>query len=262
MTIVWLLEDEDAAPLASELRELARQDVKVSFTQPAPKQGQAMNQGFERLVHLLRGVKIGVALGGGAARGMSHLGVLKALATSGIIVDAITVDLISGQAVVRDTGDAVRGIIESINLPVLSLPIHRDGQALVDGGLINNVPADVLVKKGCNFVIAVSVTAKMELEFAHNRPDTPTIQMKRASTLQTVLRSYLVQSTNINAIGVQPADIVIEPDVTAFDLTAFKRTDELAEVGEQATVQAIPKIRELLAQLDGKLFARSSQNEN
>lgn len=35
---------------------------------------------------------------------------------------------------------------------------HRR-QALVDGGLGNNVPADVLVRKGCNFVIAVSVTA-------------------------------------------------------------------------------------------------------
>ena len=85
----------------------------------------------------------------------------------------ITVDLIGGRAVVRESGDAVHAITESINLPILSKPIFRDGQALVDGGLIDNVPADVLTRKGCNFVIAVSVTAKMELEFANNRPDTP-----------------------------------------------------------------------------------------
>ena len=130
-------------------------------------------------------------------------------------------------------------IIESINLPVLSPPINREGQALVDGGLINNVPADVLVSRGCNFVIAVSVTTKMQHEFAKNRPGTPTSKMKRASTLQTVLRSYLVQSVNMNSIGVQPADMVIEPDVSEFQLTEFTKTDQLSAVGEAATLEVV-----------------------
>jgi NTE family protein len=167
---------------------------------------------------------------------------------------AITVDLISGKAVVRESGDAVHGIVESINLPVLSKPINRHGEVLVDGGLINNVPADVLTMKGCNFVIAVSVTAKMELEFAKNRSDTPVQKMRSASAIQTLLRSYLVQSHNMNSIGVQPADFVIEPDVTCFELSEFTRTDELAVVGEQATLEAIPQIQKLLNRLDGELF--------
>src|SRR4029077_3692830 len=40
-------------------------------------------------VHDLRGVRVGVALGGGAARGLSHLGVLKVLERNGIVVDMI-----------------------------------------------------------------------------------------------------------------------------------------------------------------------------
>ena len=78
---------------------------------------------------------------------------------------SVTVDLVSGNSVVRERGDAVHAILESINLPVLSVPIVRNGQALIDGGLVNNIPADVLVSMGCNFVIAVSVTAKMETRF-------------------------------------------------------------------------------------------------
>ena len=163
------------------------------------------------------GNQIGVALGGGAARGMAHLGVLKVLEDN--------------------------GIMESINLPVLATPINRSGQALVDGGLINNVPADVLVSRGCNFVIAVSVTTKMEHEFAKNRPAMPTSKMKSASTLQTVLRSYLVQSVNMNSIGVQPADIVIEPDVSEFELTEFTKTDQLSAVGEETTMASLSKIK-------------------
>ena len=66
---------------------------------------------------------------------------------------------------VREVGDATNGVLESINLPPLSLPIIESGQALVDGGLLNNVPANVLVAKGCNFVIASTVTAKLEKDF-------------------------------------------------------------------------------------------------
>ncbi len=331
--ILWLLEPGEHAPSAPELWKLAKRQISVSFGSASGKEGKVLFNGFERLVHLVRGLKIGVALGGGAARGMAHIGVLKALEDSGITVDMIagtsagamtgtlyaagfdpdflvdrfvsdltpsrlfrwlpkgdqwyllykyrlgrfdpmlrnylkdlrmeqlavpmhtvTVDLIGGKPVVRDTGDAVHAILESINLPVLSTPINRQGQALVDGGLINNVPADVLVSKGCNFVIAVSVTATMETEFARNRPDTPDDRMRSASTIQTILRSFLVQNRNINAIGVEPADVVIEPDVTGFDLTHFTRTDELAAIGESTTKEAIPEIKRLLSRLDGQLF--------
>lgn len=333
ITLVWLLEDEDCAPLATELRELVSGDIKLSYQEPFENQALALRFGIERLVHLLRGVKIGVALSGGAARGMAHLGVLKALEQNGIFPDmiagtsagamngtlcasgldvdylvgrfvndlhpnwwfrvlprgdqwyllnkyrwgkfdpmlrkylgdkqleqlpipmhTITVDLISGKAIIRESGDSVHAIVESINLPVLATPINRDGKALVDGGLIKNIPVDVLVEKGCNFVIAVSVTAKMELEFADNTPDTPTSDMKSASTIQTLMRGYLVQSADRHEFGVQQADVVIEPDTTRFDLTAFTKTDELAKVGEEAAMQALPGIKQLLSRLDGKLF--------
>jgi predicted acylesterase/phospholipase RssA len=331
--LVWLLEGGEAAPPAAELRSLAHGDVKVCLDSPTSERGRIVFEGLERLVHLMRGLQIGVALGGGAARGMAHLGVLPALARNGIVVDmiagtsagamtgtllsaglspeflidrfaadlrpglpfrwlprgdqwdllykyrrgrfdpmlrkyigdlrleqlylpmhTITVDLVGGSEVVRSRGDAVHAIVESINLPLLSTPIRRDGEALVDGGLINNVPANVLAEKGCNFVIAVSVTAKMESEFAKNRPDTPADRMRRASTIQTLLRSYLVQSHSVNALGVQPADFVIEPDVTGFELSAFGETPAIAAVGDQTAGGVIAPIRTMLARLDPQLF--------
>jgi predicted acylesterase/phospholipase RssA len=173
-------------------------------------------------------------------------------------IRSVTVDLVRGQPVVRDRGDAVDSILESINIPVFSRPICREGRALVDGGLVNNIPADVLVTSGCNFVIAVSVTAELEAEFAKNRPDTPTSEMGSASALQTMLRSYLVQNVNMNSVGVRPADVVIEPAVAGVDLSEFSRTRELAALGEEAAVEVIPKIKSLLAQLDDQLFPGNS----
>ena len=334
INLVWILdEEEQVSPLAPKLDKLVSHEFKMTFSDPWPKLGFALQNGFERLVHQLRGIRIGLALGGGGARGMAHLGVLSALEESGIVIDMIagtsagamtgvlygagyeteyltqsfvkdltpgrlfrmmphgndlyllykyrrghfdwmlrrylqdwtlqqlpvpvrtvTVDLVSGKPIVRNRGDATHSILESINLPVLSKPINYRGQALVDGGLVNNVPADVLVRNGCNFIIAVSVTAHLEPHFAKNRPDTPTKEMSSASTLQTVLRSYLVQNVNMNSVGVQPADVVIEPDMTGFGLTEFSRADEFAVVGQSTATQAIPNIKNLLKQLDTELF--------
>jgi len=308
-------------------------DFKIADAPFAHPFGPSISNGLERLVHDLRGIRIGVALGGGAARGMAHLGVLKALEQNGIVVDmiagtsagamtgilyssgidpdnnadrfatdlrpgwifrhlphgnhwylvhkyrlgqfdpmlrkylhdwrleqlavpclSVTVDLVGGNSVVRERGDAVHAILESINLPVLSAPIVREGQVLIDGGLVNNIPADVLVSMGCNFVIAVSVTAKLEREFCDIRTDRPGRAGKRPAIIPTLLRSLLVQNYSLNAFGVQPADVVIEPDVTGFDMTAFMRAKELAAIGEAAALEQVPKIRQLLARLDPQLF--------
>ncbi len=333
--VVWVLDDTSClAPHTPELSGLVERDFKIALSEAPTDHGNLLPLGLERIIHHLRGVRIGIALGGGAARGMAHLGVLKALEQNGIYVDMIagtsagamvgtlyaygldcdsltehfaqdlrlpwlfrrlpgggywyllykyrrrqfdpmlrkymgdarleqlplpmrtvTVDLVRGAPVVRETGDAVRGIVESINLPGLASPIVGESEALVDGGVVDNIPADVLVSQGCNFVIASSVTAKMEEEFAGMFADARTDRPRKPSMLKVMMRAQLVQSVNMNAVGVQPADFVVEPDVTAFDLSEFERTEELAAVGEHAACEGIPRLKQLLAELDPQLFA-------
>jgi NTE family protein len=334
ISVAWLIGGESSVVSAvPNLPEVAARDFKIHETPPKLPSGRSLANGLERLVHDLRGVRVGVALGGGAARGLSHLGVLKALESSGIVVDmiagtsagamtgimysagldpdynaesfatdlqpswafrrlpqgnywyllykyrrgqfdpmlrkylhdwkleqlavpcvSVTVDLVSGNSVVRERGDAVHAILESINLPVLSAPIVRNGQALIDGGLVNNIPANVLVSMGCNFVIAVSVTAKLETSFCDIKPEKPALSKDRPGIVPTILRSLLVQNYNLNAFGVQPADVVIEPDATGIDPSEFMKAKELTAIGEAAALEQIPKIRRLLNRLDPLLF--------
>src|SRR4029453_13869219 len=274
------------APLVPELRDFASREFKICESPLPHPWGKVHSSSMERLINYLRGIRMGVALGGGASRGMAHLGVLNAFDQHGIVVDviagtsvgamtgvlysagldcqylssalrtflkppgifrqlprgvywsllykyrrgqfepmlrkylrdwnleqlavpcfAVTADMVSGQAVVRDQGDAVHAICESINLPMLSAPICRNGQALIDGGVMNNIPADVLTFQGCNFVIAVTVSANIPRQFGPNKPDTPTLSMRIPSSLQTLLRTLEVQNCSLNAIGVRPAEV-------------------------------------------------------
>ena len=78
--------------------------------------------------------------------------------------------------------------------------------------------------------------------------------MKSASIIKTILRTYVVQNVNMNSVGVAPADFVIQPDVTEFDLDEFSRAKEMAEIGAETTHQAIPKLKKYLMELDKELF--------
>ncbi len=335
--IVWVLDSSSRiAPYVPELHGLAQRDFKLSFDAPGANQNNLLQHGFERIIHHLRGIQIGLALGGGAARGMAHLGVLKALEQHGIYIDmlsgtsagamvgilyaagldsdyiahrfktelqpswffrqlpgggywyllykyrwrqfdsmlrkylgharmeqlmlptfTVSVDLVKGESVVREANDATIGVMESINLPPLSLPIIESGQALVDGGLLNNVPANVLVAKGCNFVIASTVTAKLERDFEGIRSK---VSGRWLSTIQVIMRQAMVQDYNMNSVGVQPADFVLAPDVTSFDMSEFTRADEMARIGEATTNASVAELRKMLSRLDFKLFETGGSN--
>jgi predicted acylesterase/phospholipase RssA len=336
--LVWILShDEPAPPWVPDLYELAARDFKIYSGAIKPAQGKLLQQGVERLVHFLRGVQIGLALGGGAARGMAHMGVLKSLEQHGIYVDmlagtsagamvgtlygsgmdpgyvterfkndlrppwffrrlpgggywyllykyrwrqfdpmlrkylnslrmeqlvipvtTIAVDLVDGVALVRDSGDATNNILESINLPPLSLPIVQLGQAVVDGGLLNNVPANTLVAKGCNFVIASTVTAQLEKDFMGIRSKKHLGVSRFIATIQVIMRQNMIQSYSMNAVGVKPADFVIAPNVTSFDISEFTRADEMAVIGERTTNESVHQLKAMLSKLDPKLFPLKS----
>ena len=333
--LVWILNhDAPAPPYVEELAAFAARDFKTCTGELKPNQGKLLQQGVERIVHYLRGVQIGLALGGGAARGMAHLGVLKALEEHGIYADMlagtsagamvggiyaagfdpgfttdcfkndlrppwffrrlpgggywyllskyrfrrfgpmlrkylddlrmeqlvipvlmVSVDLVDGVPLVRDRGDATHNILESINLPPLALPIVQREQAVVDGGLLNNVPANALVARGCNFVIASTVTAKLEKDFMGIRSKKSPGAGRLITSVQVMMRQNMIQSHSMNAVGVEPADFVIAPDVTSFDISEFTRADEMAAIGEETTNASVHRIKAMLSKLDPKLFA-------
>jgi hypothetical protein len=71
---------------------------------------------------------------------------------------------------------------------------------------------------------------------------------------QVIMRAYMIQSHSMNAVGVEPADFVIAPDVTSFDITEFARADEMAAIGEDATHASVERVKAMLSRLDPQLF--------
>jgi predicted acylesterase/phospholipase RssA/CRP-like cAMP-binding protein len=335
--VVWLLDaGRTVAPRWHAAWSLPQRHSVIE-----PEDSFRGGQSVARLARRLRGVTLGLALAGGGARGMAHLGVLRAFDRAGIGFDVmagtscgamagityaagytpdfaveaytrdltppwpfrliprgtnwyllskyrsgawesmlrkyfhdwrleefaipfatLTVDLVRGTEVVRDSGDAVHAMLESINLPGVARPINRDGMALVDGGILNNLPADLLTMRGADFVVAVDVTTRLKAEFAGSRPETPTEKMRRAGTLETLFRVLDVQARGLNAFHTRSVDLMIEPDTSAFTFVDFTKTPRLAEVGEAVAEQAVPRLKELLADLKQRTAASRAKAGN
>jgi NTE family protein len=112
----------------------------------------------------------------------------------------------------------------------------------------------VLVAKGCNFVIASTVTAKLEKDFIGVRSKGNSRNSRLLPTIQVMMRQRMIQDHTMNAGGVQPADFIVAPDLTSFDLSEFTRAEEMTLIGETTTNAAVDELNRMLGKLDPKLF--------
>jgi NTE family protein len=129
---------------------------------------------------------------------------------------------------------------------------------LVDGGVRNNLPADVLAESGVDFVVGVDVSSRVRNEFAGNRPGMPTLKMKNPGALDTLFRIFESLAHNMGKIRNRAVDFWIKPDTSQFGLAEFHRTTEIAAVGEAAANEAMAQLKQRLVELEKRLLQHPS----
>jgi len=133
----------------------------------------------------------------------------------------VATDLEKGQIVVFDHGPIAPAVRASMSLPGTYDPVRLDGRLFADGGILNNVPVDVVKAMGADVVIAVRVGPKAEDKV----PETIGGIANRSITLmmQALERPRLSQ-----------AEVVILPDTEGLTAADFRKSDEFAKRGYQA----------------------------
>jgi len=132
----------------------------------------------------------------------------------------VSVDLIKGEIVVFDTGSLVLAIRATTAFPGILTPVSFQDKILVDGGVLNNLPVDLVRSEGLDLVLAVDV----EREHAERKP---------RSIFDVVYRSFTIMTTQQRRASLQYADVVFRPDVghiLAFDIGKIR---ECIEAGER-----------------------------
>jgi NTE family protein/lysophospholipid hydrolase len=296
---------------------------------------------YERLARFLTGTAIGLTLGGGFARGLAHLGVLRALRELGIPVDAIggasmgalvgaqwaldwepgriveemsrtfgesfddmtipflafkrggkagrivrgffhetriedmwmpyfcvSANLNRSEVTVHTSGSLGRAVLASSRAPGIFPPVVIDGELHVDGGVINNVPVDIM--KGFSnggLVIGVDVSPPHELNEVQDYGDdvagwraawsrfNPTREKRvyRPSILLVLMRIIEFGGIAYRRQKAELADVYISPDVLRFKRNEFHAASQIADAGYEA---AHARLREWLATAPDRVRTR------
>lgn len=169
-----------------------------------------------------------------------------------IPMEVMAVDLTTGREVVLRDGLVADAIRASMSVPGVFEPVARDGMRLVDGGILNNVPVDVLCRSNIDVKIAVDVLPS----FPQNKlGQEPVVQPFETALLprsmQQVMNSFMIMIAEITEYRLKlcAPEVVIRPEIPAKVslLTGFERAKEVIAAGEAATLAAIPKIKELIS---------------
>lgn len=149
----------------------------------------------------------------------------------------VAVDLTSGEEIILGDGRVAPAVRASASIPAIFLPVRYHDRVLVDGGVRNNVPANVARSMGADVVVAVDVSS-----YDKRLGEPP------KNLVQVFMASYdIMQEAQVSRV-LQDADVIIKPDVTrmrGFDLDHVR---EFVEVGRAAAKEALPQIQARLAE--------------
>ena len=270
----------------------------------------------------IAGIRLGLALGAGGARGWAHIGVLKVLEEAGIHIDMISgtsmgalvggiyaatasveklklstidhiltkadtrrkifdytlprqglfrgnkaaqlvrnavnnadfmdlmiptylvgVDILNEEEVIFETGDVTNAVRSSIAIPAVFSPFKHQGRWMVDGGLLNPVPVDVLLRKGADMVIAVCIESK---------PSETKPLKKKPSIKQIISQTISIVHGRATSDFVKNADLVLYPDVGAYAWDDFHQGIALMRCGMEECFGRLPDIKKMITEKQGR----------
>ena len=163
----------------------------------------------------------------------------------------VAVDLNSGQEVHLREGSVIEALRATVSVPGLLAPVERDGQRLVDGGLLNNLPVDVVREMGADVVLAVDVCPPTETFSFGQAFENKRFLSGSIGGLIAVLGdsiNILIRQQRKTKLIQSTPDILlspnISPDVNA--ITGYHKAGSLISLGEESTCSIIPDLREAL----------------
>ena len=160
----------------------------------------------------------------------------------------VAADIQNGESLVLRKGALVPALCASNAFPGLFDAVELGGRFLIDGGILNNVPVDVIKVLTTSPVLAVDVSQpKTERVDLGDKKEGLLHRLAGAVTQQVTLpvamlrKSYIVAQSFITEVRLtmHPPDLLVCPDLGDFGIFDFGDIDRAVAVGYQATLAAL-----------------------
>jgi NTE family protein/lysophospholipid hydrolase len=154
----------------------------------------------------------------------------------------VSSNLTRAEPMVHREGPVWKAIRASLAIPGVFAPVLAGTELLVDGGVLNNLPGDVVRQLGGGWVIAVDVSLERDLEVRDAILPPPwkvllnwlnpfAKRIELPNLLSLLVRTTLLASVQKTEEMKKNVDLYIQPPVNRFRLMQFRAFEEIAETG-------------------------------
>ncbi len=153
-----------------------------------------------------------------------------------IPLQVVAADFYRGEPFVFKTGPLMPAVQASMSIPGIFAPVEHEGRVLVDGGVVNNLPYDLLMEE-CDVVIAIDVNPPRDVD-----------STKLPSLMDITLGIFdvLVDRVTAAMIEKQPPTIYIRPSLAGTRILDFDRVEDVMEAAQPAMEELKEKLEQVM----------------
>jgi NTE family protein len=160
----------------------------------------------------------------------------------------VSSNLTTGHSAVHRAGPVWRWLRASVAIPGVLPPVLHNGEVLVDGGAMNNLPVDCMRELGRGPVIGCDVGADRAFTGYSDDIDVPPLWKvmswlrggrRRPNIFQILWRAGMVNSTAMTAAHREKTDLLLQPPLEQVDMLDWKAFDRAVAAGYEYTLRRL-----------------------
>ena len=180
----------------------------------------------------------GLIKGRGIRRALKHYLGNKTFFDVKLPLKIVACDIKRRREYVIDRGNLLDAVMASIAIPGVIEPVEYKGLQLVDGGIVNPIPVNVLTRAGIKRIIAVNALPSPE--------DIVRRERKKLNIYDIIVNSFQAMEFTIATNSCQQADVYLNPIPEIADWYEFYKAHTFIKAGEDQAKIALGKIKSLI----------------
>ncbi len=145
----------------------------------------------------------------------------------------VAVDIRNGEKVILKEGPVAPAVRASATMPGLFQPVEYRHRLLMDGGVVDNIPADVARLMGADIIIVIDVTAQTGIAKTNN-------------ALLILSQVIYIRGNFLSEEQLKLADLVISPDIKNIVVSELNRGAECVDAGIVAARARVRQIKKVI----------------
>jgi NTE family protein len=169
----------------------------------------------------------------------------------------IATDVEKGELVILNQGPLIPALLATSAVPILFSPVHHQGRWLIDGGVLNNFPIDVVRQMGADPVVGVAVPASIDLYLDDEQEErglslrglrifsNHTRDWKQPFLIAEASMSIAMESLNRNRLMRYPPDLLLKIRLPNVGILTSDDNEAIIEAGRKVAMEHLAELVEL-----------------